>query len=81
MAVNRIFDNADIDTERLIWMSYILDYDFLRNVYLPYMAVNKDEIIANDSIFDLRSIRFKPEIISVVMEKQTDIYHKIKSQE
>jgi hypothetical protein len=70
--ISRMFNNPDIDTERLIWMSYALNYDFLRNVYLPYICVNKPEITDNNSITDFRSIK----TISVITNDETIIYHK-----
>ena len=50
--VSRIFDSPDIDTNRLILMSYKLKYDFIRNIYLPYMAVNENEMSASNWISD-----------------------------
>jgi len=76
-AVNRMFDNPDIDTGRLIWMSDILDYDFLRNIYLPYMAVNKEEMIANDCISDTCNVEIEPKAISIITENQMGIYEGI----
>ena len=72
-AVNRMFYNPDIDTGRLIWMSYILDYDFIRNIYLPCMAVN-EKMTANDCIADPCIITIKPNTITITTEKQMGIY-------
>jgi hypothetical protein len=72
--INRIFGNSDIYMDDLIQMSYVLKYDFLRNVYLPYMAVNKDEMIANDCVDSPCSFKIKPEMLSILSEKQIGIY-------
>ena len=66
-AISRMYGNPDIDTMRLIDTSYVLNYDFIRNIYLPYMAVNENEMIANECISDPCTIKFKPKIISVIL--------------
>jgi len=76
-AINRMFNNPDIDTARLVWLSYLLNCDFIRNVYLPCMAVNENEMIANDSISDSFTIKINPKTVSVITESQTRIYHSI----
>jgi hypothetical protein len=76
-AISKVFDKPDIDTKRLIWLSYILNYDFIRNIYLPYMAVNENEMLANDCISDPCRIKIKPEKISIITEEQMGIYHGI----
>ncbi|MCL1851169.1 MAG: hypothetical protein FWF70_07215 [Bacteroidetes bacterium] len=74
-AISRIFHNHDIDIERLIKISYKLNYDFIRNVYLPYMSVNGNIMTSNDCIFDNCIIKINPKTISIINEKQTGIYH------
>jgi hypothetical protein len=72
--INRIFGNPDIYIEDLIQMSYILQYDFLRNIYLPYMAVDKNEMIANECITSPCRFKIKPKTLSIFTEKQIGIY-------
>jgi hypothetical protein len=74
-AVSRMYGNSDIDMARLIEMSYVLNYDFIHNIYIPYMAVNEKEIIVNDCISDPCTIKFNPKTISVITEEKTGIYH------
>jgi len=76
-AVNRMFDNPDIDMERLVWMSYILNYDFLRNVYQPYMAVDENEMIANECIAEPCIIKINPKTASIITENRIGIYEGI----
>ena len=73
--ISRSFDKPDIDTELLIRASYALNYDFIRNIYMPYMAVNEDERIANDCIADIQTIKITLKTISIITEKQIGFYH------
>jgi hypothetical protein len=75
-AIYRMYDNPDINTEVLISMSYTLNYDFIRNIYLPYMCVDENEVIANECIPNFCTIKGNPHAISVITEKKTTIYHK-----
>ncbi|MCL2042474.1 MAG: hypothetical protein FWG84_10640 [Bacteroidales bacterium] len=72
--MSRALGKPDIDTELLIRASYALNYDFLRNVYLPYMAVNENEIIANGCIAAPCVFTIEPKMIEVVTEKQEGFY-------
>jgi hypothetical protein len=74
-AISRMFHNPDIDIERLIKISYKLNYDFIRNIYLPYMSVNEDTMTSNECISDGCIIKINPKTISVINEKQTGIYY------
>jgi len=80
-AISEMFHHTDIDMYRLIRMSYILNYDFIRNIYLPYMCVNPTEMIANDCIADLQVMKITPKTISIVADNNTMIYHKIELQQ
>ena len=73
--ISRIFYEPDIDTERLIRLSEKLKYDFIGNIYLPYMAINEPKTIANDFITNECIISVKPQQITVATEKQTIFYH------
>lgn len=80
-AISEMFHHTDIDMYRLIRMSYILNYDFIRNIYLPYMCVNPTEMIANDCIADLQVMKITPKTISIITDNNTMIYHKIELQQ
>jgi len=73
--VSRIFKDSDIDIERLILSSYYLNYDFIRNIYLPFMAVDTNKMIANDIIFEGCTIKVNPKKVSIITERQTVTYH------
>ena len=72
-----MYQSPDIDTERLILMSYALRYDFIRNIYLPYISVGENEMIANECISDPCTIRIDAKTVSIMHEKRVDFYHKI----
>jgi hypothetical protein len=72
-AIRRMFLNPNIGMERLVKMSYILNYDFIRRVYMPYMAVNKSEPIANDYISDAL-ITINPKTVSIAKENEIVFY-------
>ena len=72
--VSRIFTHPDIDIERLILLSYKLNCDFIRNIYLPFMAVDENEMITNDIISDGCSIKINPKAVSIITEKQPVVY-------
>jgi len=73
-AINRMFDNPDIDTARLVKLSYLFNCDFIRNIYMPYMVVDEHETIANDCISDTCTFKIMPNAISIITDKQTRIY-------
>jgi len=73
--VNRIFSYPDIDIERLILMSYKLNYDFIRNIYLTYMAIDENEMIANDIILDGCIVKINLKTVSIITEKDTVIFN------
>jgi ribosome-binding protein aMBF1 (putative translation factor) len=77
--VSRIFSEPDIDIERLILFSYQLDYDFIRNIYLPYIGVDEKEMIANDMLSNTCEISINSKSASVITEKRCLIYHVISS--
>jgi len=79
-AIDRMFLKPDIDTKRLILMSFILKYNFIHNIYMPYMAVNENEMNANDCISEFCTIIIKPKTVSIFNRIQTGIYHGIWSQ-
>jgi len=72
---SRIFKYPDIDIERLILISFKLNFDFIRNIYLPYMAVDENDTIANDIFSDECIIKINPKKITIITEKQTITYH------
>jgi len=72
--MSRALGKPDIDTELLIRASYALNYDFLRNVYLPCMAVKENEMIANDYIDDPCIITIHSKTINSIAGKQMHIY-------
>ena len=72
--ISRAFGKLDIDTVLLIRASYALNYDFIRNIYLPYMAVDENEMIANDCIADPFIITIKPKVITITTGDQMGIY-------
>ena len=74
-AISRIFHNPDIETERLMKLSYALNYDFISNIYLPYMVVNENTMTSNDCISDYCIIKINPKTISLINEKQIGIYY------
>ena len=76
-AINRMFLNPDIDIERLILMSYALNFDFIYNIYLPYMATNESKMIANECISGSCIIKINTKTVFIIKEKQTDIYRRM----
>ena len=79
--ISRAFDKPDVDTELLIRASYALNCDFIRNIYLPYVAVNDTKMIANECIVNPFIIAISPKIITVTAGNRMGIYQGFWTQE